>query len=95
MYVPREITTTCWCFYEEWQDGMRDNCIVIVQRSMEKEWYLHFYGQADSYSYSETYLGICQQTPAVDCLKQAFSKSLPISPCTFERVGTGGQAPLS
>ena len=27
-----------------------DNCIVIVLRSVEKDWYLHFRGQADTYS---------------------------------------------
>ena len=91
--LPREITTKCWCFYEEWRDSMQDNCIVIVQRSVEKDWCPHFCGQADSYS--ETYLGILQQTVDVDCLEQAFSKPLPISPCTFVRagIGTGGQAP--
>ena len=56
---------------------MQDNCIVIVQRSVEKDWYLHFCGQADSYS--ETYLGILQQT--VDVLKDVRMSTCSCNPC--------------
>ena len=46
------------------------SAISIIQISMEKDWYLHFCGQADSYS--ETYLGIRQQTVGIDCLNRLF-----------------------